>query len=202
MGGTYEQMEAKRKGEYDQAQEISKKATKGYENNVPCPWCGKRNDHTMLASAGGREAIKEGDLSDKSLYIDCDHCGNLMYVCRVVTTPVISVKQYHKQPKPEYEPRNREAWEAEQEEARRVTKQNEAIALERQEKMLLLGVDADLIDQFAHLPPTYVKRWVDTRNKIGRDNALGTLPELSREYAQEQSPQDTPHGTHKPGESR
>jgi len=83
---------------------ISKKSKTGVESNVPCPWCGKRNNHKMLAEYGGRDPIPESKLTENSLYIDCDFCGNLMYVSAIAREPVISVKQFHKVPKPPYEP--------------------------------------------------------------------------------------------------
>ena len=63
----------------------SKKAVSGPENNVPCPWCGKHNDHTQ---------IKE-QARDTGALIICDGCENIYRVQRIDRTIRITVVQYH-----------------------------------------------------------------------------------------------------------
>ena len=103
MIGPYKS-ESDRLAAFNTSHPISKKAKSGIESNVPCPWCGKRNNHKHISEYGGREPIPDSELNTESVHIDCDHCGGLMYVSGVSHEPVISVKQFHKVPKPPYKP--------------------------------------------------------------------------------------------------
>jgi uncharacterized Zn finger protein len=115
MGETYEQSEARRRVEYNQQHPRHAKQVKGYEHNVPCPWCGKHNNHTELPKEEG-------------LIVDCDACGSLMTVVKIIRKPIIIVTQNHTTPKPPYEPMPRESWDLQQAELRRVAEANAEIA--------------------------------------------------------------------------
>ena len=115
MSETYEQMEARRRAMYDAQHPRHKKTPKGYENNVPCPWCGKHNNFVPVVP------------KEDGLIVDCDHCGNLMTIVKVIQKPIIAVQQCHEKHKPPYEPRNRDEWQAEQDEAARVAEVNREI---------------------------------------------------------------------------
>lgn len=115
MSETYEQMEARRRADYDANHERHKKIAKGYENNVPCPWCGKHNNFTYVTP------------KEEGLVADCDHCGNLMEIVKMVQKPILFMRQWHEGFRPSYEPRNRDEWQAEQAEAARVARVNKEI---------------------------------------------------------------------------
>ena len=64
---------------------MHRKAVSGPENNVPCPWCSKHNDHTQIKELG-RATHAE---------VICDWCGNIYVIKRVDRQIHITVAQYH-----------------------------------------------------------------------------------------------------------
>jgi hypothetical protein len=173
MSETYEQMEARRQADYNKQHDRHNKQPKGYEHNVPCPWCSKHNDHTGLPREQG-------------LVVDCDHCGGLMTVVKVIQKPVIVVTQCHDQPKPPYVPKDRDQWEAEEKERARTSAAQENIEKEDQKRASLLGSDKDLVIVLRALSWESFKTFVRTRNSLGRVAALATLPELQRQQAKQE----------------
>lgn len=170
---TFEQAEAARRALYNVAHTQSKKGVKGYEHNVPCPWCGKHNNHTGLRR-------------EKGLVVECDHCGNLMRVVEIIQKPIIQVKQVHDLPKPPYESKDRDEWVREHQEAQRVAGAHADIDREDQARAQILGIDKDLVEVFRGLPLKYVKQFAALRKMIGRDAALIKLEEWRQQYIAEQ----------------
>ena len=171
---TYEQAEAARRVLYNVIHTQSKKGVKGYEHNVPCPWCGKHNNHTGLPR-------------EKGLVVDCDHCGNLMRVVEIIQKPVIQVKQIHDQPKPPYEPKDRDEWERKQQEAQRVAGAHVDIDRDDAARAQILGIDdRDLVEVFRGLPTRYVQQFAALRKMIGRERAILKLSEWRQQHIAEQ----------------
>lgn len=173
MPETYEQMEARRRADYNKAHSQHQKVPKGYEHNVPCPWCGKHNNHSGLPR-------------EKGLIVDCDHCGNIMQVVKIVQKPIIHVKQCHGQAKPPYEAKDRNKWDAEQQEAARTSAVNVNIEQEDEEKRKLLAEDKDLLELFRGMPVSYVAKFVEIRNMNGRAKALQEEPGLRQRYIEQE----------------
>jgi len=61
----------------------------GPENAVPCPWCGGKNDHTMIKDIGGRETHAKSGLD-----ISCDHCEKHYIIKRIDLRPTVWVSQF------------------------------------------------------------------------------------------------------------
>ena len=171
---TYEQAEAERRALYNVAHARHKKSKKGYQHNVPCIWCGKHNDFRISP------VPKKGDS------VECDYCGNLMFVEEVIHKPIFVVKQIHDKPKPPYEPKNRDEWERQQQEAQRVAVAHVDIDREDAARAQILGIDRDLVEVFRGLPMRYVQQFAALRNMIGRDGALLKLPEWRQQHIKEQ----------------
>lgn len=168
MPQTYEQSEVARQALYNKVHESNKKTTKGYEHNVPCPWCGKHNDHTSIPREQG-------------IIIDCDHCGNVMTVVKVVQKPVIQVKQCHSQTKPLYEAKDRAEWEAEQREAARTATANADIDASDAKRTQLLGADADLLQTLRPLNAENFAVFVKVKNQHGRALAISKLQQILKQ---------------------
>lgn len=69
--------------------EESKKARSGPITAVPCPWCGKKNNHAEITpESAGRQTYKKTDFK-----IECDHCAHSYIIMR--SQLVVTVVQYH-----------------------------------------------------------------------------------------------------------
>lgn len=75
---------------------VSAKITDGPEHAVPCPWCGAKNDCRAL-----RKQLDTGSGFgsgfEKGTTFECDGCGNLIEVVKVVQVPIVQVKQHGNQ---------------------------------------------------------------------------------------------------------
>lgn len=117
---TYEESERWRLAAYNEQHTRSKQHKKGYEHNVPCPWCGVHDDFSNVPREQG-------------VVVECDSCGNLIEVVKVIQKPVVVVTQCHNKQKPPYVAANVDAWKEAQEEKARVLQARIDIAKEKEE---------------------------------------------------------------------
>lgn len=64
--------------------------TTGTIDRVPCPHCGKPNNFREI---DGQQLLDTGSA------FQCDHCGGMMEVARIVTTKIVSVRKSDVRPR-------------------------------------------------------------------------------------------------------
>lgn len=65
--------------------QVSAKQVGGVINKVPCPWCGFGNDLREL---------QQQQLLDNGAEYDCDRCGRIVQVLKIMTVTQVLVRQH------------------------------------------------------------------------------------------------------------